>query len=148
MKIAHLVDLLRAAELGCSTIEDPAFKKNVVVALSAGLEELKRRSAARKLYRQTRPAQTTTRKLIRAQLRLAYSGVRLTRSGQWLVQAEPGLSWQLFARDDSEAQELLVFDKPEKQACGCRFKHSAAAGVVDACLLGQSQGADETWTGY
>ena len=74
--------------------------------------------------------------------------MRLTRSGQWLVQAEPGLSWQLFARDDNEAQELLVFDKPEKQACGCRFKHYAAAGVVDTCLLGQSQGADETWTGY
>ncbi len=147
MKIAHLIDLLRAAELGCSSIEDPAFKNNVTVALAAGLDELKRRSAARKLYKKTRPAQITIRKLIRLQLRLAYSGVRLTRSGQWLVQSEPGLSWQLFARDDNEVQELLIFDKPERQACGCR-KHSAAAGVVEACLLGRAQGADEYWTGY
>ena len=148
MKIAHLVDLLRAAELGCSAIEDTAFKSNVTVALATGMEELARRFAARKLYKKTRPAQTTTRKLIRQQLRLAYSGVRLTRAGQWLVQPEPGLSWQLFARDDSEAQELLVFDKPQRQACGCRFKHSDAAGVIEACLLGQEQGADEYWTGY
>jgi len=35
-----------------------------------------------------------------------------------------------------------------KQACGCRFKHSDAAGVVEACELGRAQGQDETWTGY
>lgn len=35
-----------------------------------------------------------------------------------------------------------------KQSCGCRFKHSDAAGVVEACELGRAQGQDETWTGY
>lgn len=32
-------------------------------------------------------------------------------------------------------------------ACGCAH-HSDAAGVVEACLLGQEQGADERWTGF
>ncbi len=35
-----------------------------------------------------------------------------------------------------------------KQACGCRHKHSDAAGVVEACLHGQAEGRDESWTGY
>ncbi|MGI0133967.1 MAG: hypothetical protein ACREBW_03300 [Candidatus Micrarchaeaceae archaeon] len=35
-----------------------------------------------------------------------------------------------------------------KQACGCHHKHSDAAGVVEACLRGQTQGQDESWTGY
>ena len=35
-----------------------------------------------------------------------------------------------------------------KQACGCRHKHSDAAGVVEACLRGQAEGRDESWTGY
>ncbi len=35
-----------------------------------------------------------------------------------------------------------------KQACGCRQKHSDAAGVVEACLHGKAQGQDESWTGY
>ena len=74
MKIAHLVDLLRAAELGCSTIEDPAFKKNVVVALSAGLEELKRRSAAR----------SSTGRRVRRKPRLASS---YGRSCAWRIRA-------------------------------------------------------------
>lgn len=40
--------------------------------------------------------------------------------------------------------------KPKKRkrlACGCSH-HSDAAGVVEACMLGQEQGRDETWTGY
>lgn len=35
-----------------------------------------------------------------------------------------------------------------KQACGCRQKHSDAAGVVEACMRGKAQGQDESWTGY
>jgi hypothetical protein len=34
------------------------------------------------------------------------------------------------------------------QSCGCRDKHSQAAGVVEACKLGKRQGNDESWTGY
>ena len=34
-----------------------------------------------------------------------------------------------------------------KLECGCSH-HSDAAGVVEACMLGQQQGQDETWTGY
>lgn len=41
--------------------------------------------------------------------------------------------------------------KPRKRkprlACGCAH-HSDAAGVVEACILGQEQGRDETWTGF
>lgn len=41
--------------------------------------------------------------------------------------------------------------KPRKRkprlACGCAH-HSDAAGVVEACMLGQEQGSDERWTGY
>ncbi|MBY0552040.1 MAG: hypothetical protein K2W95_32450 [Candidatus Obscuribacterales bacterium] len=41
--------------------------------------------------------------------------------------------------------------KPRKRkprlACGCAH-HSDAAGVVEACILGQEQGGDETWTGF
>lgn len=151
MKIAHLIELLKAAELGCLRIDDNAHRKRVSDAMAAALEEVRRRSAAAKLYKKTRPAQTTTRKLIRAELRIAYHGVRLTRSGQWHVQPEHGTSWMLFARDDNEAQELLILEPPgarKRQACGCSRQHSDAAGVIDACLLGQEQGSDETWTGY
>lgn len=35
----------------------------------------------------------------------------------------------------------------KRLACGCT-QHSDAAGVVEACMLGQEQGRDELWTGY
>lgn len=35
----------------------------------------------------------------------------------------------------------------KRLACGCAH-HSDAAGVIEACLLGQEQGSDELWTGY
>lgn len=150
MKIAHLRQLLTAAELACIYIEDDAHRKRVSEAIATGAEELRRRWEATKLYKKTRPAQTTTRKLIREELRLAYHGVRLKRNGHWLVQPEHRTSWQLFARDDNEAQELLILDPPgrRRQECGCWHPHSDAAGVIDACILGQEQGSDESWTGY
>lgn len=149
MKVDHLAELLKAAELGAMRVHHPDQKQRLSEAMNAAMDELKRRHEARKHYRATRPAQTTTRKLIREQLKIAYNGVRLKRSGEWHVQGESGMSWQLFARNDSEAQELLIFEEPgrKKHACGC-LNHSDAAGVVDACLLGQEQGIDETWTGY
>jgi hypothetical protein len=150
MKVDHLAELLKAAELGAMRVHHPDQKQRLAEAMKAAMDELKRRHEARKRYRATRPAQTVTRKLIREQLRFTYDGVRLKRSGEWHVQGKPGMSWQLFARNDSEAQELLIFEKPgrkKRHACGC-LHHSDAAGVVDACLLGQEQGSDETWTGY
>jgi hypothetical protein len=61
---------------------------------------------------------------------------------------------------DREAWDPDANDVPQKpvrrktttaalgQACGCKVKHSSAAGVVAACQAGRAQGADETWTGY
>ena len=91
------------------------------------------------------------REAIREQLSLQYHKVRLTRHGEWHVQTAPGSGWLLFALSDADAENLL--DPPgvaqsSKQACGCRYKHSDAAGVVAACQLGQEQGRNESWTGF
>lgn len=88
------------------------------------------------------------REYIRAQLSLIYHKVRLSRDGQWHVQANPGTAWMLFALSDGEAEEQLEPPGKGVQACGCRFKHSDAAGVIEACMLGREQGQDEYWTGF
>jgi hypothetical protein len=117
MKLTHLLDLIIAAEVGCPELDDEGQRADTKVAIEAAYEEYRTRYAARQAYRETRPAQTVTRNLIRAGLLAHYHKVRLNRLGQWHVQAAPGLSWQLFAQSDSEAQEQLIDYKEKSHAC-------------------------------
>ncbi len=117
MKLTHLLDLIMAAEVGCPELDDECQRANISLAIEAGYEEYRRRYSAKETYRKTRPAQTATRSLIRDELLTHYHKVRLNRLGQWHIQAAPGLSWQLFAQSDSEAQEHLIDYKEKSHAC-------------------------------
>lgn len=117
MKLAHLFDLILAAEIGCSDLENEFQRASTKAALEAAHEEYRKRRAAKETYRKTRPAQTVTRSLIREELLSHYYKVRLNRLGQWHVQPAPGMSWQLFAGSDLEAQEHLIHYKEKSHAC-------------------------------
>ena len=117
MKLTHLLDLIMAAEVGCPELDDDCQRANTRLAIEAGYEEYRRRYSAKEIYRETRPAQTVTRSLIREELLNHYHKVRLNRLGQWHVQPAPGLSWQLLAQSDSEAQEHLIDYKEKSYAC-------------------------------
>lgn len=54
-------------------------------------------------------------------------------------------------RHYSDEIDKPIKSKPKtilRQACGCSRPHSDAAGVVEACIQGQLEGSDETWTGF
>lgn len=141
MKIFDLSLLLEAAELALKDLSE-SRRKLTCSAISNGYLELKKREEARK---KKRPCRTTTRKLIRAELHKHYARVRLSREGEWHVQAHSGAPWMLFALDDNDAQEELIFmeRKRKVQACGCITPHSRAAGVIEACLAGKREAALE-----
>lgn len=147
MKISQLIMLAEAAQIALPQLK-PQLKKETEAAVEAAFLEARKRLQSSDVYRASRPSRTVRREAIRQQLSLIYHKVRLTRNGEWHVQAASRTAWMLFALSDGDAENLL--DPPEymKQACGCRRKHSDAAGVIDACLLGQEQGRDETWTGF
>jgi hypothetical protein len=150
MKTSQLIILAEAAEIALPHLQEKSIE-DTRAAIKAAFLEARKRFDGRELYRVTRPSRTVRREAIREQLALHHHKVRLTRNGEWHVQTAPGTAWLLFALSDNDAENLL--DPPEstwrlKQACGCKHKHSDAAGVVAACQLGQAQGQDETWTGY
>lgn len=150
MKISQLMILAKAAEIALPHLE-AELRGEAEAALEAAFLEARKRLRSRDLWRANRPSRTVRREAIRQQLSLIYHKVRLTRNGEWHVQAASGSAWMLFAVSDTDAEELL--DPPlsrnsVKQACGCRRKHSDAAGVIEACMLGQEQGRDEYWTGF
>ncbi len=130
MKISFLLALAQAAEAALPYLQ--GSDKDTKAAIEAAFVEASKRLKARKLYRASRPSRTVRREYIRKQLASVHHKVRLTRTGQWHVQTAPGSAWLLFALSDGDAEELLC----QPQACGCRFKHSQAAGVIDACLAG------------
>lgn len=123
MKLNQLFDLTSAAELGADLVVGEYQRANTRAAITAAHTEYSRRLAARKLYRQTRPAQTVTRKLIRQELLTQFHKTRLTRSGQWQVLLAAGQSWQLIACSDLEAQEFLVDLKKEKNYADTQTKN-------------------------
>lgn len=117
MKLSHLFDLIMAAEIGCEKLDCEFQRSNTKAAIEAAHQEYSRRRAAKEDYRKTRPAQTVTRALIREELLIHYHKVRLNRLGQWHVQPGLGMSWQLFASSDFEAQEHLLGYKEKSHAC-------------------------------
>lgn len=141
MKVFDLSLLLEAAELSLKDLSETR-RKLTSEAIANGYLELSKREEARK---KKRPARTTTRKLIRAELQKHYARVRLDRDGQWHVQSRAGAPWMLFALDDNEAQQELIFmeRKRKVQACGCITPHSSAAGVIEACIAGKREAALE-----
>jgi hypothetical protein len=150
MKTSQLITLAEAAEIALPHLQGKSIE-HTKAAIAAAFLEARKRLDGRELYRVNRPSRTVRREAIRQDLALHHHKVRLTRNGEWHVQTAPGAAWMLFALSDNDAENLL--DPPEsisplKQACGCKHKHSDAAGVVAACQLGQAQGQDETWTGY
>ena len=150
MKISQLMVLVKAAEIALPHMQ-AELQGETEAALEAAFLEARKRLQSRDLYRASRPSRTVRRAAIRKQLSLHNHKVRLTRTGEWHVQAARGTAWLLFALSDNDAENLL--DPPEsidsvRQACGCRQKHSDAAGVIDAYQLGKEQGQDEMWTGY
>ncbi|MBZ0189071.1 MAG: hypothetical protein K8F91_22690 [Candidatus Obscuribacterales bacterium] len=150
MKMSQLMILAKATEIALPYL-GPEFKEETEAALEAAFLEIGKRLKARDLYRASRPSRTVRREAIREQLALQYNKVRLTRDGEWHVQTAPGAAWMLFALSDRDAENLLELSESMesmRQACGCRQKHSDAAGVIEACRLGQEQGQDELWTGY
>ncbi|MCA9801758.1 MAG: hypothetical protein KC777_07210 [Cyanobacteria bacterium HKST-UBA02] len=149
MKISDLMILAKAAEIAMPHLQEKV-KVDTEAAVEAAYLEARKRLSAREAYRANRPSRTVRREAIREQLSLQYHKVRLTRNGEWHVQAAPGTCWLLFALSDGDAENLL-HPPPianSRQPCGCRRKHSDAAGVIEACMLGQEQGADEYWTGF
>lgn len=147
MKTSQLMNLVKAAEIALPYLQEDV-RVETEAALAAAFLEVRKRLQVRESYRAQRPSSTVRRLSIREQLSLIYHKVRLTRDGQWHVQANPGTSWMLFALSDGEAEEQLEPPNKGIQACGCRNKHSDAAGVIEACMLGREQGQDEYWTGF
>lgn len=150
MKISQLVILAEAAQSALPQLK-LEVKEETEAAVEAAFLEVHKRLQSRDLWRANRPSRTVRREAIRQQLSLIYHKVRLTRTGEWHVQAASGTAWMLFALSDSDAEDLLdppLLSASVKQACGCRRKHSDAAGVIEACMLGQEQGKDEYWTGF
>ena len=147
MKISQLMTLAKAAEIAMPHLQQEV-RVETEAALAAAFLEVRKRLQARESYRLQRPSRTVRREYIREQLSLMYHKVRLTRGGQWHVQANPRMSWMLFALSDGDAEEQLEPPNKGIQACGCRNKHSDAAGVIEACMLGREQGQDEYWTGF
>lgn len=150
MKTSQLITLAEAAEIALPQLDERLIE-DTKAAIAAAFLEARKRFDERELYPASRPSRTVRREAIRTELSLHHHKVRLTRNGEWRVQTAPGTAWLLFALSDNDAENLL--DPPEststfRQACGCRHKHSDAAGVIAACQLGQEQGRDETWTGY
>lgn len=150
MKISQLMVLAKAAEIALPHLQEDVRVETEAV-LEAAFLEARKRLSGREAYRASRPARTVRREAIREQLSLQYHKVRLMRGGEWHVQTAPGTAWLLFGLSDGDAEDLLdppVTSSGARQACGCRRKHSDAAGVIEACMLGQEQGADEYWTGF
>lgn len=150
MKISQLIMLAEAALAALPQLK-PELREETEAAIEAAYLEARKRLQSRDVWRASRPSRTVRREAIRQQLSLSYHKVRLTRTGEWHVQAAPATAWMLFALSDSDAEDLLdppLLSASVKQACGCRRKHSDAAGVIEACMLGQEQGKDEYWTGF
>jgi hypothetical protein len=150
MKTSQLITLAEAAEIALPLLEE-RLSEDTKAAIAAAFLEVRKRLDERVLYRANRPSRTVRREAIREQLALHHHRVRLTRNGEWHVQTTPGTAWLQFALSDNDAENLLDPPGPTRsfrQACGCRHKHSDAAGVVAACQLGQDQAQDEMWTGY
>lgn len=148
MKLTQLMKLAEAAQIALPYLNQNQ-KEEIEAAVEAAFLEASKRLQSRDIYRACRPSRTVRREAIRARLSLQYHKIRLTRTGEWHVQPAPGTAWLLFAVSDGDAEDLLDPPAPSpKQDCGCRRKHSDAAGVIAACQLGQEQGRDEMWTGY
>jgi len=108
MKLAHLSDLVRAAELGLTLLTESAYDRHRLQdAIQAAQIEESQRRAARDLTKAQRPARTVRREAIRQNLLKSNHKVRLTRSGEWHVQLAPRTSWMLFALSDSDAENKL-----------------------------------------
>lgn len=84
MKLLHLLQLVKAAELGLPYFEHPHAKHDAQVAIDAAYVEAQRRKLSRELSRAHRPSRTVRREAIREQLLLTYHKVRLTRAGHCL----------------------------------------------------------------
>lgn len=150
MKTSQLIVLAEAAEIALPHLQEESIE-DTKAAIEAAFLEARKQLRVRDLYRANRPFRTVRREAIRTELSLIHHKVRLTRNGEWHVQAAPGTAWLLFALSDNDAENLLDPSETTKllrQPCGCKHKHSDAAGVVATCQLGQEQGQDEMWTGY
>lgn len=56
----------------------------------------------------------------------------------------------VFSECFAPARRVFLYPLPPDISGAAKHPHphSQAAGVIDACELGQIQGADETWTGF
>ncbi|MBX9719947.1 MAG: hypothetical protein K2X81_01005 [Candidatus Obscuribacterales bacterium] len=107
MKLAQLIVLAQAAELGLAHLEYKHSRLDAQAAINAAHLEASRRRQSRATYRAHRPSRTVRREAIRDELLNSYNKVRLTRDGHWHVQTSPGTAWLLFALNDNDAENSL-----------------------------------------
>ena len=107
MKLSFLMTLVETAELALPHLENDSARQDALTAIDAAQFESRKRLQARAVNRRNRPPRTVRREAIREHLALNHHKVRLTRSGEWRVQAAPGTAWMLFALSDSDAENLL-----------------------------------------
>lgn len=107
MKLSLLMTLIETAEVALPHMKSESARHDARTAIDAAHSESRKRMQARDVNRRNRPSRTVRREAIRENLALNHHKVRLTRSGEWHVQAAPGMAWMLFALSDSDAENLL-----------------------------------------